>query len=51
MTNTFRISPKNLEERSHLGDIGVDDKIILKTGLKEIECEGVGCIYLAEYIV
>jgi len=34
----------NLRERTHLSDLGVDGRIILKTGLQELGWEGMDWI-------
>jgi hypothetical protein len=40
---------RNLSERDHLGDPGVDGRIILRLDLQEVGCRGVDWIELAQY--
>jgi hypothetical protein len=41
MRNACRILVGNVDVRDHLGDLGVDGKIILKIYLREVGCEDV----------
>jgi hypothetical protein len=38
----------NLRERDHLGDPGIDGRIILRWMFKEVECRGMDGIELAQ---
>jgi len=38
----------SLKRRGHLGDVGLDRKIIIKWVLREIDCEDMNCIHLVQ---
>ena len=44
----YRVLVGKPERKSHLGDPGEDERIILRWIFQEVECEGMDWIHLAE---